>query len=215
VSAFGYGSSYSFKTGDYNPGFTQGMGQDPRQIVAKSGIDSMKGASVSGPAQAPSGMSSSDPFGINFSGSKLDPSLDISPLFGNPQESNQLSFLGLRQNVGNLQNQHQSATIAGSAINDVNPYAYYGGTPGQYSNSQFTAGQNAESYQRAFDYLNNARGRMNFNPIDGSGGDLGSTLDMAMGNVKSRYQQWLDQMLRGGSFGLTGGGLSYGRQGGF
>ncbi len=209
MSAFGYGSAYSFKTGDYNPGFTQGMGQDPRQIVAKSGIDSMKSGLPSGQSAAPVG-SSADPFGLNFA-SNPNPNLDIAPLFGNPAESNQLSFLGLRQNVGNLSLQNQGAQIAGSAINSVNPYAYYGGTPSDAGTSGFTAGQNAQNYQQAFDYLNSARDRIGFNPTDGSGGDLSSSLNMAMGNVKSRYQQWLDQMLRGGSFGLTGGGLSYGR----
>lgn len=191
------------------------MGQDPRQIVAKSGIDSQqRGATSSVGASLPSQGASgaADPFGLDFAKS-ADPKLDISPLFGNPDQSNQLSFLALRQNVGNLGAFGPSAEIAGSAINQANPYAYYGGTPGNVSNSGFTAGQNAQNYQRAFDYLNSARNRIGFNPTDGSGGDLSSTLNMAIGNVKSKYQQWLDQMLQGGSFGLTGGGLRYGQGG--
>ena len=51
MSAFGYGSSYSFRDGSFMPGSSQGysgLGQDPRQIVSKSGIDSLKGAISNG-----------------------------------------------------------------------------------------------------------------------------------------------------------------------
>ncbi len=218
MSAFGYGSSYSFKTGDYNPGFTQGMGQDPRQIVSKSGMDtgtSSKGAMGSGPSSIPlSG--ASDPYGLSFAANKdVNKDMDLAPLFGNPGQSNQLSFLALRQNAGNLSD--PSARIAGSAINTANPYAYMGARP--TSPDMFGQANAASNYEGAFNYLRAARNRLGggMGPNDGNGSSLGATLDAAGNSVQAQYQQWLDKMMQSGAFGLTGGGVSYGQrqQGGF
>lgn len=179
MSAFGYGSSYSFKTGDYNPGFTQGMGQDPRQIVAKSGIDSIgKGAMPSANASNPmSGAGGSDPYGINF-----NPSVPIDP-----------------KNV-----------VAGASplSLDMNPSGQlaYSAMPGagfDFNNSQYAAGDLGNIYQGAFNQL----------AFESQGSRQPGLYSGYQQNLKSKYQQWLDQMLQGGSFGLTGGGLRYGQGG--
>jgi len=182
VSAFGYGSSYSFKTGDYNPGFTQGMGQDPRQIVAKSGIDSMKSGLPSGQSAAPAG-SGADPYGINF----------------NPQISSDPGGVSSNQNVQNfLDPNYLNMTPAGQLAYSAMPGAGF-----QFDNSKYAAGDLGGIYQGAFNQL----------AFEGQGSRQPGVYEGYQQNLKNKYQQWLDQMLRGGSFGLTGGGLSYGQGG--
>lgn len=180
MSAFGYGSSYSFKSGDFNPGFTQGMGQDPRQIVSKSGMDtgasSMKGATPMGAGGMPTlntGSVSADPFGLNF----------------NPTEESRRTY-----------------------SDSINNLAYNLGDFGDFSG--MASGQMANQYQQAF---NSIAQEQKFNPISGATqSGTSAYYDNLRKGLQDRYQQWLNQMLQGGSFGLTGGGVSYGqRQGGF
>jgi hypothetical protein len=183
MSAFGYGSSYSFKNGDFNPGFTQGMGQDPRQIVSKSGMDTgmaSKGAMSTGPAMNPTlaqGALSSDPFGTNFNPSA---------------ESGRPGGMGIMAST---------FTPAEGLLYEQDFMGNNYQNPGNWS-----SGTMASNYQQAFNQL----------AFDRSlGGDAGY-FNERQSSLQNRYQQWLNQMLQGGSFGLTGGGMSYGqRQGGF
>lgn len=186
MSAFGYGSSYSFKTGDYNPGFTQGMGQDPRQIVSKSGMNTgmsaqgaSKGVSPMGPSAMPSlgvGQVSADPFGINFT----------------PEAS-----AGRPGGMG-ITAANWSAPEGLLYEQDLMGNAYQ--NPGNWS-----SGATSSNYQQAFNQL----------AYDRSLGGDASYFDERQNSLQKRYQDWLNQMLQGGSFGLSGGGMSYGqRQGG-
>lgn len=181
MSAFGYGSSYSFKTGDYNPGFTQGMGQDPRQIVAKSGIDSMKSGLPTGQSAAPAG-TGSDPYGINF----------------NPQVSSDPGGITANPNLSALDPNFINMTPAGELAWSAMP-----GNQMSFDNSKYAAGDLGNIYQGAFDQL----------AFESQSSRRPGLYEGYQQNLKNKYQQWLDQMLRGGSFGLTGGGLSYGQGG--
>lgn len=182
MSAFGYGSSYSFKNGDFTPGFTQGMGQDPRQIVSKSGMDTgmsqQKGAMATGPASSPvlsGGGIAADPFGLNIKPST--PEKD--PGGFNMNTPTQQPFYNLAYNFGN------------------------------FEDNQYASGNLAGQYQQAFNQLSYDRSL----PADPLAQGINNQFQS---DLEKRYQQWLNQMLQGGSFGLTGGGMSYGqRQGGF
>lgn len=181
MSAFGYGSSYSFRNGDFNPGFTQGMGQDPRQIVSKSGIDSMKGTSSSMASANPTG-SSANPYGVNFN---PDVSIDPGGITANAGKN------PIDPNSGYL-NMQPAGQLAWSAIPDMGL---------SFDNSKYAAGDLGSIYQGAFNQL----------AYESQGGHVPGMYEGYQKNLKSKYQQWLDQMLQGGSFGLTGGGTSYGR----
>lgn len=187
MSAFGYGSSYSFKNGDFNPGFTQGMGQDPRQIVSKSGIDSIqKGGMPSQQAAMPTlnGMNgpanAADPYGVDFKA--MAPNTDPG---------------GLR------------LSMDGGSSDPFWDLAYSSlGSPGlnPFNESSFTGADVSSNYQKAYNQLTFDKSRAP---------QMAGRYDTQITALQNRYQQWLNQMLKGGSFGLSGGGLSYGqRQGG-
>lgn len=206
MGAFGYGSSYSFKDGNLNPGMTDGMGQDPNLMNSSGGMSSMKG-SVSRQAASmpnlPMSGQASDPYGINF---QKDPSLDmnLAPLFGGQSDNySQLSFLGLRNNPNS--NMDPGAKIAANAIQTANPYAFGGnGRDFGLNTDSYAAGNLGGYYQQAFDYMNSAKARSNNMISDGDGNNLGNALTTGMSTLQSQYQTWLNKMLQGGSYGLNG-----------
>lgn len=206
MSAFGYGSSYSFRDGSFMPGPSQGyggMGQDPRQIVSKSGIDSMKGA-YSDPARMPvytPGDRFSNPYGNTFNNNNV--SADTAPLFGS-----NVSYDSLRSNMGNIQN--HSARLAAGALGRANPNAFGqgAGSPISFDPSGIAAGEMSNYYQQAYNMLNSSRQN-----ISGSGGydvlpfnpnefNFYQTPDFRMGGTASsaqeaeyrqRYSDWRNQ----------------------
>lgn len=219
MSVYGQGSAYSFKTGDFNPGFTNGMGQDPRQIVAKSGIDSMKGAEYAGgaprfpvPGMAQPGQRpavAANPFGTMFNKDAKPGSTDLSPLFGGQN----VDYESLRNNLANIQN--PVAQLAANAIGTANPYAF---SPGQkipsFDMSQYTNSNLSEMYRQAYEMLNLSRqnitrdtgdnrlGPGSWNPMGGDNrGTYRTWDDTRMGRepgpADGGYQQWLDYRNRG------------------
>jgi len=189
VSAFGYGSSYSFKDGNLNPGMTDGMGMDPRSIVPRSQV---KGGLSSGSAPlAPGAFDTTANGGI-----------------GNPY--------GL--NMNREVTQDPGGLTGGGQMTADNPYGISGKdfwslayAPNNFgigvgqtgvSTGQYAAGDMGNMYQGAFDQLN----------YDQTQAPGNSFFASQKNDLQKRYEDWIKQMMSGGGYGM-GGTTSYG--GGF
>ena len=225
MSAFGYGSSYSFRDGSFMPGPSQGyggMGQDPRQIVSKSGIDSLKGAmSNGGPGIRFEGQAS-NPYGETFGKSE---NVDLSRLTGSSGGSNghfnyyDNSFFGLRNQGQAGYGNDMGAQLAASAL--PSNQVYWGGGAPTFDPSRVAAGEMSRYYNQAYNMLNaglediRTTGRNPYNEDPRTGVQLSTTYQAGMDNLQKTYQDWLNQMMGTGAFGLSGGPVSFGRpQGG-
>lgn len=220
MSAFGYGSSYSFRDGSFMPGPSQGyssLGQDPRQIVSKSGIDSLKGAiSNGGPGVRFEGQAS-NPYGEIF-GTPGD--VDLSRLTGKSGANYyDNSFAGLRTQGRAGYGNDMGAMLAASSLpgNQV----YWGGAAPTFDPSKIAAGEMSNYYRQAYNMLNagladiNATGRNPYNEDPRTGVQLSTTYQAGIDNLQKTYQDWLNQMMGTGAFGFSGGPVQYGKpQGG-
>lgn len=220
MSAFGYGSSYSFRDGSFMPGPSQGyggMGQDPRQIVAKSGIDSLKGAiSNGGPGVRFEGQAS-NPYGEIFgTPGEVDLSRLTGKSGGNYYDN---SYAGLRNQGRVGYGNDAAANLAASSL--PGSQVYWNSAAPSFDPSKIAAGEMSNYYRQAYNMLNaglediNTTGRNPYNEDPRTGVQLSTTYQAGINNLQKTYQDWLNQMMNTGAYGFSGGPVQYGKpQGG-
>lgn len=234
MSAFGYGSSYSFKTGELNPGQSglnfgstdQRMGMPMSQGmngIQKGGLSSGSAQQSVSPMLPPKSAPAmpyndkADPYNMSF-GSDINVNMDMTPFYGQDFQDN--NSYQARNSFGGIRRAHDTSGFQNSAAaqlaHSVMPnYAYgYNKNPDAFNASTYAPADLANNYQQAYDMLNRGRselsaGILTQNPTDGDGHYMNSMYDTSINNLQGQYKDWIQQMMRSGAYGF-GGSTSYG-----